>query len=131
MLCRAAPRVEANGPLRRERSEQRAATPMTADRGATMKTHLFRNIARRQHLVVVFVTTQSRLRGRTSPIRRGRRLLPLLSQLRKGKVPRGRLGIQIRTQPLKDDEAKEFGLVSLGPGSVPPPSNDAQLMQRS
>jgi serine protease Do len=34
----------------------------------------------------------------------------LLPQLRKGKVPRGRLGIQIRTQPLTDEEAKQFGL---------------------
>ena len=34
----------------------------------------------------------------------------LLPQLRKGKVPRGRLGVQIRTQPLTDEDAKEFAL---------------------
>jgi serine protease Do len=34
----------------------------------------------------------------------------LLPQLRQGKVPRGRLGIQVRTQPLLDEEGKEFGL---------------------
>jgi Do/DeqQ family serine protease len=34
----------------------------------------------------------------------------LLPQLRKGRVPRGRLGLQIRTQPLTDEEGKEFGL---------------------
>ncbi len=34
----------------------------------------------------------------------------LLPQLRNGKVTRGRLGIQVRTSPVTDDEAKEFGL---------------------
>jgi serine protease Do len=34
----------------------------------------------------------------------------LLTKLRTGKVPRGRRGIQNRTQPLTDGEGKEFGL---------------------
>jgi S1-C subfamily serine protease len=59
-LLRASKRTDASTVRAGEQRATNAET--TADRGAMMNTHLFRNIARRENPVVVFITTQSRLR---------------------------------------------------------------------